>query len=972
MKSRFAIIGALAAMLLALLYVAPALASTSWDTVGSEDDLLGISVYDPAEGAKDSFQIGTSTEDLDENDVLDPILSTSFQGSNFLGNRDGNSQDAEYTKVGNTVWVATAPGLPWGPGLVTDPGSQPFSLVYVWVDSGDNTNAPTVEVTNTTAKKSVTANRTVMRDGDSGRLSPVMASGGEITLVNSGGSGTWEGYFFVVKNTNDVPAGHPAVEGSDGDTITVEYGNRLRRLRVDGVAPTIGSTSPAHNHIQTSTVATLSATITDSGSGIAPDVANEEDNSGANGGNADGDTDGVTQEPRAKSDGAARDIQILTGNDPDDAVTFLDDSDNATSDWTPASTGNGYKFSYGRGGLTTADGDGQFYWQVTAVDRVNNRAMTDSNARTTAKEAFLIQVDVTTPGMGSAQAGVGYNAVTKKDNTNDPRSIKVTFTDKGAKTTADNADNLDGTTVDASDFRVDESSRSTNVLAIASVTHPNHDSDTTGASDTRNVVYITLENPLAPDARPQVNLIGDIRDRAGWAAPPQDIVATEEIKPSFTVTVSGAAGERPVVTGATTDKAIISITSTEALTSAPTVNLLAFELTASAGVQVADLTPVTASPVGGSSNTSWEVQAVSSTSGLRGVWVSGSDSAGNVGTTGGTTGALATASVDLTKVTLFEFDNNLAAPKFTLTPTSSAGPNSTESSNPFLRINFDEGKEYNLTGATTARDSVEVGPPPVTNVEVDSHDAVTLTKLTITDSAGVTTDLLGQEGSVTSDSFIIALSDLALGTYTVHVNGTDAAGNTLKDDASHALHVVARSAFKVKLSPGWNLVSVPGDPSDPSLDSVLPSSHPATTVLSYAPNDPNGPWLTATRAAGMDWSDNASNTLSEIRAGHGYWVETGTFTPLSTLIPERPAAAVPPTYAVSAGWNLLGVTDVTLAQEEFGVVSYLASTDWSVAYTYNTQANSWAKHSNVPTNTDKVAVGKGLWVYMKSDGALAP
>ena len=259
------------------------------------------------------------------------------------------------------------------------------------------------------------------------------------------------------------------------------------------------------------------------------------------------------------------------------------------------------------------------------------------------------------------------------------------------------------------------------------------------------------------------------------------------------------------------------------------------------------------------------------------------------------------------------------------------------------------------------------------NVEIDSHNGVTLTKLSITDSAGVSTDLLGQEGNVDADSFIIALSDLAIGTYTIHVNGTDAAGNSRASDAAYAINVVARAPFKVGLSPGWNLISLPGDPADPSLDAVLPSSHPATTVLAFAPNDPNGPWLTATRAAGMDWSDNASNTLSEIRAGNGYWVETGAFVGLSTLINERSAAAVPPTYGVLAGWNLLGVTDVTLqaAGTEVSVETYLASSPWSVAYTFHTQSNKWTKHSKGGADT-MAEIGQGMWVYMSADGALAP
>ena len=680
MKSRFAIIGALAAMLLALLYVAPVLASQGWSRVGVDDDELIVAVIDPALGTPVNYQIGTGTVDADNSGELDPIQGSSYPSAALLAGTLGTLPDgdgggiAEYTKVNNVVWVGSASGIPYG-GTASNDAEQrslPYSLVYVRVDAGDAATEATATVTNSTANRAVTANPAIWNTSDT--ASTVTVSGGKLNLVQTGAE--WHGYFFVTKSAMELPGGHPSVVANDGDTITVSHGTRVRTLRVDGAAPSISGTGPANNHIQTSTVATFSGTITDSGSGLAGDVAGEEgseadafgDNrlGGDKGGALDGDDDGFTQEPRAKTDGSARDIQILMGN-ARDATT--DSSGDATSDWS--SVANGYGFSFSRGGLTTTGGDGAFFWQVTARDRVNNLGRTDADGQAGGDDAFVVNVDVTTPGMGLAQAGVGYDAVNKKDK-NDASSIKVSFTDRAAKTVLDNEDNLNTATVDASDFRIDASRTSTATLAIASVTHPNHgtDPEDTDVIETRNVVYITLASPLAPDAQPEVNLIGDIRDRAGWAAPPQDLVAEEEIKPAFDLTVTGAPNERPVVKGTTADKAIIRITSTEALTRAPDVSLVSFELNADGEAVVDALTPVSASAVTGASNT-WEVQATSSNSGLYGLWVSGQDSAGNVGVT---PGALAPGgAADLTKMTLFEFDNSLAPPDLSLTPATTDG-----------------------------------------------------------------------------------------------------------------------------------------------------------------------------------------------------------------------------------------------------------------------------------------------------------
>lgn len=967
-------------MLLALLYVAPVFAATSWVRVGDTagNNYLGLAVLDPTVGdlADQAYSWGVAT------DTGDDLTLQHFNvgGTGYPASWAEAEGLSKYTKVGNTVWVAAASSTPWtdAAGVAAADGTAPYSLVYVSVTDATATGSTiTVDVRNITSGRSITPGDLTgpSSDPDGAVQLTSKVSGGKLVLDQVSGT-EYDGYFFVTKTQMNLVGAHPSIVGNEGDSIQVTAVGFTRTVKVDATAPSISGTGPAHNTIQTGTSATFTGTITDTGSGIAPDV-NNEDNVAPSGGsagdpNADLDGDGVTAEPRARANGTARDIQINVGPEPSSGLP--DVSGEASTGWTAVS--NGFRFAFTKSGLAQISGD--VHWNVVAKDRVNNRAQTDANASKAGQDNYLLKIDGANPGMGKVEAGRGYDPATKKT-VPDARSIKVTFTAGGAPEAP--PDWLEFGSVDPADFRVEASRSSTATLAIAGVLHPNHD-DSNDADDTRNVVYITLEEPLASNAQPEVNLIGTIRDLAGRAAPPEAKEAQERIAPSLSAVVTGAPDARPVAKGTATDKAIIRVTSDEELVRVPSVYLVSFRLNATdaSKVEVASVDPapgVTA--VSGAANT-WEVQAISPTSGLRGVYVRGVDRAipSNTGMTGGITASgaegmpVAGDPANLTKMTLFEFDNSLGALSFDLTPSTTEGGRSTESSSPFVRIDFAEDMEYSLTNGTATSDSVEFGTPPV-KVEVDSHNAVTLTKLTITDSAGVPTNLLGQEGSVDMNSFIVALSDLEKGTYTLHVNGTDAAGNVLAKDAAYALSVVARAPFSVSLSPGFNLVSVPGDPSDPSLDAVLPSSHPATTVLSYAPADPDGPWLSATRSAGMNWSENASNTLTEIGAGHGYWVKTNAFVGISTLINERSAASVPPTYEVLEGWNLLGVTDVTLqsAGTEISVKTYLASSPWSVAYTFDTQSNKWTKHSKDGADS-MVKIGQGLWVYMTADGALAP
>jgi len=733
---------------------------------------------------------------------------------------------------------------------------------------------------------------------------------------------------FLVDAVGTATSPTAAVRATaDGQTIRVTTGSGVTAvtldLTVDGTGPTITSLSPVNSVVQNSVSASFSGQIDDATAGLQA----------------------VSGQP------------VLVAGVPKEIVINIGGTNKAgNADYT--ASGKGFTYL-----ITSSLAAGANLWYVTAKDRVGNLTETDAVVSTTTKpsttaaDRFTLTVDTTKPGIGKAEAGIGWNAVTKVDK-QDRSSIKLTFTGAGVVGTTP-VDNLDTATVGAGDFNVVGST-------VSGVIHPNLSSPAT-----KNIVYLTLASPLGATAKPKVQLLSSaLTDVAGNLNTPQDITSVDMIKPALTVTVAGdsAVTGRPAAKGtaatSTVAASVITITvvSDEALTAAPTVNLNT--LTYNSGLKVLAVNAVTATAVSGSTYTWTSTGLLSSLSNaskqLISVHVTGIDASGNSNTTTVGSGATVGATVNLTLATIFEFDNNLTAATLTLTPNTSSTV--TESANPFIRIDFSEGKEYNINSV----DALSFGTPAV-SVQIDSHNLVTLTALLLDDVS-----VLGTQGSVDSDSFVLKASGLSVGTHTLKFNGTDDVGNTFSANQTFTFTVSARVPYSVSLSPGWNLISLPGDPSDMAIDTVLPSTHPATSVLSYDTSTGVGQWLVASRADDGTWT----GTLSTIDSKHAYWVSTTAFTPISTLIPERDPAAVLPTIAVKAGWNLLPVVDLQIKPAGGGpggvttsAANYFTSITWSVGYSFDTQNNTWSK---LTASSGNVVNGKGYWVWATKDATLVP
>ena len=136
------------------------------------------------------------------------------------------------------------------------------------------------------------------------------------------------------------------------------------------------------------------------------------------------------------------------------------------------------------------------------------------------------------------------------------------------------------------------------------------------------------------------------------------------------------------------------------------------------------------------------------------------------------------------------------------------------------------------------------------------------------------------------------IAALAYGEYKLTFEATDTAGNK-SAEKSYKVTIKERAKAKVTITPGWNLVSLPGEPADSAINSVITSSQ-VQTVLTYDPSTPGG-WLTAVRDG-----DALVGSLETIDASHAYWVHSNNSDAIEVDVPGYlgGATSVPPAISV--------------------------------------------------------------------------
>ena len=714
------------------------------------------------------------------------------------------------------------------------------------------------------------------------------------------------------------------------------------------------------------------------------------------------------------------DTQHTLGVQPDEADEEI--SGYGTSGWTQVALGRSYRLSMV---LNSQPFEREGYeWMVVARDRVGNSYWTDGDDDEDGPQPFTFTLDNEDPVVNNVRTGVKFDASSSPPKEKADRSW-VALTVVNEETTAE-PDRVDRSSVDASDFTV---SGATVVEAVVPTTKKvckMDDSTTTDVDESRNnvydidgktyptncefdpraTIYLRLSEELEADQRPVVQMLGGVfRDVAGN---PNTVVqltggkVQDKIAPrvSITVTASGEATNRP----ATNSKGefTIRVTSDEDLRRFPTVYFAQIDGVADSDdesvatdLKVSALTSVTPTEL---ERNVWERKVDSddlpgSGSRLIAVLVAAEDEQENKGNSAGWTDSGGTGapsatnpatSLDFKKLAdggyLIEIDNALAVPAaadVTVQPAVSGESKVTESLTPYVEIKFDgEKNEYGIGDRGDGdgffkADAGEDEDP----IKTDSHEGVTLTKLTV-DGEDRLADVR-RVGSAKGQFILAFVEGLSLGKHEVVYAARDDVGNEFTANSagdkerSFSFTVRARAGYKVNIRPGWNLISLPGTPTNPSVAATLNNLR-ANTVLSYQ----NGEWLSAIRGEDDEWQ----GTLEQIEGGYGYWIQTTAAETITAVIPPTLPNQVLPTVPITSGWNLVGVIDA--GQDPAGTTTdpdtYFVNVSWRVAYGFDTQGSRWTKilpapsSNDVGANNEAIANGKGYWLWSTEPGTLVP
>jgi hypothetical protein len=808
--------------------------------------------------------------------------------------------------------------------------------------------------------------------------------GGTVTLTD-GNDQEYPGLLPAI-NAREIEAVH-------GDTITIDGDVEIV---VDARAPAFEDVSPGNKHLQDDDNVDFAFTLTDNNSGLRSD--READNL---------DRDSVGREPLAQAFGYGEDIGVfLTVSNPgfgdappglgteiDANTTRVDNRGN--DDWDEEARDHSYSVDF----RTATLDEGTHEWFILARDRVGNEARYPSKAGT----YYTVTVDETGPEVleNDVYAGIGFD---DGEEVYDSSSILVIFHNEGEH-------GLDPDTIETGAFRVVGND-------VVDVIYPGNalslddddeecESDTglvnPGTDDcinTLNRMYLVLGSPLDDDETPEVQISSSqFTDRADNGNESVEEEAADWILPTLTITVTGDANAdgRPLAQ----EEITVRVESGELLLRRPSIWLVTVD--AEGNINDAGLSRTLGTITGESM--AWESDfeadqfaGLSGDSGFGAIIIQAEDrspqrnevsSAGwkGKGTIPNDEDELVLAKMDAAGL-LVEFDADVPVAEVEVTP-NRGDDRETESGNPFIKLTFGEGTEYtsetipevdaveddDSTQADESKDAIPAipGDKSVTQGDdkttIDSYDEVTITSITLNGD-----DVSNGLARIDDAEFNLSLRGLDVGDYTIEYTASDTAGNEITEEEEFA--VLDRSDYEIELRPGWNLVSLPASPGDPAVGSVLGADHGASTVLSYQ----SGEWVSATRDAETGgWV----GTLTDMVAGYGYFVQTDSFDPLATLIPEADPTTALPTVPVSSGWNLLGVVDV--GQRDAGATIdadlYFASIEWSVAYGFDTTTNRWEKltedASDNPDTADEdenayVENGAGYWVWATKAGTLVP
>ncbi|MGA2462720.1 MAG: choice-of-anchor U domain-containing protein [Candidatus Bathyarchaeia archaeon] len=204
--------------------------------------------------------------------------------------------------------------------------------------------------------------------------------------------------------------------------------------------------------------------------------------------------------------------------------------------------------------------------------------------------------------------------------------------------------------------------------------------------------------------------------------------------------------------------------------------------------------------------------------------------------------------------------------------------------------------------------------------------------------------------------------DLRPNRTTLILNLTD--GATPDDDDGSANGVIVdvggvAYAYSVPLVVGWNMVSLPVVPVDPTATNMLRSLVSSSKLASV--------WgYTGTPRVWKYYLPGKASTLTSLNDGYGYWVYMQSADTLYVNGTVIPPASIPPAYALVAGWNLVGFKSQPNATEPKTVGVYLSSItssyDVGNVWLYDNPSGTWVRADS----SYVIQPGQAMWVLVTS------
>ena len=806
---------------------------------------------------------------------------------------------------------------------------------------------------------------------------------------------------------NDMDAGVTAyLKVDEEDEIDIRFGNARGSVDVENEAPEITNFAPEHEAAFDDGDVDYTFTVTDAVSGI-PEPEDLPD------GDGDGDYTAVaalvSEEQCDNVTGIGNaDLTLPDGKQikcNDSTLTvrpIVDDKDFDSID-------DGFDVE-----TTIVLTEGEVHYVTfIACDAAGNCAVYDPDENTADEALPEITVDDEAPEFDEARAGVTWNA-TDNEYDDNRAFIQLIFNDLTA---------LNPATVEVDDFVVeghtikavhmfDPDSKDTLWGDVDE--NGNLDMSTTPTRFGRDAkyqqidrsVFVELEDELAPDETPDVAVVPNgVEDQAGHDQDDGEHEADDWIAPDFTVVsiVSPRVTGQSEVLAGEDDQVVFTVTSDERLdASRPSVEVT-YVNAPDGCVETKDSDDYdrgeikTGGSCGGSatgtglnptiekvSNTEWVITIDKpKATGYYNFFISGFDRSSanrNEGSEGVSADNIETdffkknGDVNTDDAYFFEADLNLSNPEVKISGEMAGDVEPTVEFRSPLFIGIDFTRTHSAPQDCDAPMSDRENCLAESDEYAeDNYDSVTITSFMLD---GV--DLTDSVKTTDDETFLLALDNIGVGEHELSIQAMDAAGNTLDDALEIEFEIEERGPFEKRLSPGWNLVSLPGEPADSSIDAVFGSGVEVRTVYTYDPVVPGG-WMVAVReTVDGDWQGD----LMEITGQRGYWVLSDAIQDWEVSIPRLAGGSggtgtpiQPPSIPLYAGWNLIPVTDVTGEFDDdipITVGEYLNSLDDGLDLArvlgFDTIRNDWS----TLTNGDNVEFGKGYWVFVREAGTLVP